>query len=76
MIKVLFLVIFFLTLLVGGSHGSRPISNTNVFRVKPKEDEGGRRGHFSNFLPRHLPIPTSGPSRRHNEIGLQTWSSP
>ncbi|CAI0428354.1 unnamed protein product [Linum tenue] len=56
-------------LLVGSSHGSR----TNVFRVKPSTEP---RGHFTNFLPRHLPIPTSGPSRRHNDIGLQAWRSP
>ncbi|CAI0555004.1 unnamed protein product [Linum tenue] len=64
---LLFFTIFIL--LVGNSHGSR----TNVFRVNPKTEGGG---HFTNFLPRHLPIPTSGPSRRHNDIGLQAWRSP
>ncbi|CAN1199294.1 Protein IDA-LIKE 4 [Linum perenne] len=70
--KMVFLIMVLL-LLVRGSHGGR--TSTNGFRVR---DEGGRggRGHFSNFLPRHLPIPTSGPSRRHNEIGLQAWRSP
>ncbi|KAG5245018.1 IDA2 protein [Salix suchowensis] len=61
----LFFVFFF-----GYSHGSR---STNVLNFKTKTQE---EGHFLNFLPRHLPIPTSGPSRRHNDIGLQSSRSP
>ncbi|OAY36053.1 hypothetical protein MANES_12G152100v8 [Manihot esculenta] len=65
---ILFLFIFFL----GYSHASR---TTNVFNINvPKSQQ--YKGHFFNFLPRHLPIPTSGPSRRHNDIGLQNRKSP
>ncbi|KAJ4838239.1 hypothetical protein Tsubulata_011306 [Turnera subulata] len=67
LVLCLFLMII---LLVGQCHGSRA---TNVVNFKPKPQ---LRGHFLNFLPRHLPIPASGPSRKHNEIGLQGWKSP
>ncbi|KAL4379069.1 hypothetical protein GQ457_02G017520 [Hibiscus cannabinus] len=46
---------------------------TNVYKTKPKPEHAG---HFSGFLPRHFPIPASGPSRKHNDLGLQTWKSP
>ncbi|EEF28977.1 conserved hypothetical protein [Ricinus communis] len=73
--SLVFLLFWILLLLFisffGYCHGSR--TTANVFDVKPKNQH---RGHFLNFLPRHFPIPTSGPSRRHNDIGLQSWRSP
>ncbi|KAL5752078.1 hypothetical protein ACOSQ2_022585 [Xanthoceras sorbifolium] len=51
-------------------HGSR---TTNVFKLKPNSQY---TGHFLGFLPRHFPIPASGPSRKHNDIGLKSWRSP
>ncbi|KAJ4715264.1 Protein IDA-LIKE 2 like [Melia azedarach] len=53
------------------THGSR---TSNVFTFKPNSHQS--RGHFLGFLPRHFPIPSSGPSRKHNDIGLQNWRSP
>ncbi|RAL39893.1 hypothetical protein DM860_013094 [Cuscuta australis] len=34
-------------------------------------------GHFADqYLPRkRFPVPVSGPSRKHNDIGLQSWTS-
>ncbi|OAY33130.1 hypothetical protein MANES_13G071600v8 [Manihot esculenta] len=64
---IFFLFIFF----IGYCHASRA---ANVFDPKAKSQQ--LKGHFLNFLPRHLPIPSSGPSRRHNGIGLQSWRSP
>ncbi|CAN1828746.1 Protein IDA-LIKE 4 [Linum perenne] len=64
-------IIFFL-LLLGRIHGSRTSSNT----MNTKTEHYYYRGHFTDFLPRHLHIPASGPSRRHNGIGLQAWRSP
>lgn len=61
---ILFLCIF------GHCHGSR---TTNVFKVKPKYEN---KGHFFGYLPRRIPIPFSSPSRKHNDIGLQSWRSP
>ncbi|CAN0877496.1 hypothetical protein LINGRAHAP2_LOCUS11918 [Linum grandiflorum] len=72
------MIIIFM-LLLGRSNSSRPSSETTtVFKVKPtSEDYYYYRGHFTDFLPRHLHlIPTSGPSRRHNDIGLQAWGPP
>lgn len=34
-------------------------------------------GNFFGYLPkRKTPLPTSGPSRKHNDIGLQNWRLP
>ncbi|XP_021899937.1 protein IDA-LIKE 2 [Carica papaya] len=66
---LLFILLIFIFLL-GHCHGSRTL-NTSVFKVKPAHNTG----HFLGFLPRHFPIPTSGPSRKHNDIGLQSWRS-
>ncbi|KAK9012709.1 hypothetical protein V6N11_040747 [Hibiscus sabdariffa] len=62
-----------LTFNVSHCHGSRATATNNVFKIEPKSPYVG---HFVGFLPRHLPIPSSGPSRKHNDIGLQSRRSP
>nr|GLL19632.1 hypothetical protein CICLE_v10026873mg [Ipomoea trifida]GMC62959.1 protein IDA-LIKE 2 [Ipomoea batatas] len=52
--------------------GSR--SGVNVFKIGPGTHRSST-GHFLNFLPKRFPIPASGPSRKHNEIGLQTFTT-
>ncbi|EXB41006.1 hypothetical protein L484_020741 [Morus notabilis] len=47
--------------------------NDQVFKVEPKP--AGLSGHFLDYLPKRIPIPYSGPSRKHNDIGLQSWRS-
>lgn len=70
LVLLLWLFLMF-TFIVQLCHGSR---TTNVFKIKPKSQYS--TGHFLGFLPRHLPIPASGPSRKHNNLGLQSWRSP
>ncbi|KAK7353622.1 hypothetical protein VNO80_19073 [Phaseolus coccineus] len=65
---LLLLILFLCTL--GHCHGSRA---TSVFKFKPKSQQ---RGHFLGFLPKRMPIPYSSPSKKHNDIGLQSWRSP
>ncbi|GMI68609.1 hypothetical protein HRI_000530200 [Hibiscus trionum] len=67
-------LLLMLTFIVSHCHGSRTTAAAdNVFKIKPKSPYVG---HFVGFLPRHLPIPSSGPSRKHNDLGLQSWRSP
>lgn len=55
-------------------------SSSSVFYRNPNNDHNNntmmRRGHFLGFLPRHLPVPASAPSRKHNDIGIQALLSP
>ncbi|KAE8100443.1 hypothetical protein FH972_018340 [Carpinus fangiana] len=44
--------------------------NSQVFKVKPKSQNSPRK--FLGFLPKGKPIPPSGPSKKHNNIGLQS----
>ncbi|XP_059624793.1 protein IDA-LIKE 2-like [Cornus florida] len=69
LIQLLWLVLLFI-FIVGQCHGSRTI---HVFKINPKPQN---LGHFMGFLPRRIPIPSSGPSRKHNVIGLESWRSP
>ncbi|PKI42265.1 hypothetical protein CRG98_037381 [Punica granatum] len=74
----LLLGLAFLILVLGQCQGSRAAPrNSNVFKIKkpPPNDNPQNLNHFLNFLPRGLPFPYSGPSRKHNGIGLESWSS-
>lgn len=83
-LRTFFLLLTFVLLLLGQHcQGSRPhAAARNVFKIRPRPPEGnGDIGHFLGFLPRGFPIPASGPSRKHNAIGLQSlqaspWISP
>lgn len=67
--SLLWLFLLFI-LLVGQAHGSR---NSQVFKVRPiKSQNSSGHDNFSGFLPKGMPIPPSGPSKKHNDIGLQT----
>lgn len=70
---LLWLSLYLFILFVAHCHGSR--STHHVFKVKPKQSHDNGLGHFSGFLPRHFPIPASGPSRKHNDIGSRSWTS-
>ncbi|GMN32932.1 hypothetical protein TIFTF001_003878 [Ficus carica] len=57
-------------MLINGDH--------QVFNTKPKSSDHDHQvvsGHFLDFLPKGIPIPSSGPSRKHNDIGLQSYST-
>ncbi|KAL2324610.1 hypothetical protein Fmac_023668 [Flemingia macrophylla] len=66
-IKVLLLLMLMLIYFVGHSYGSR---HTQVFKVHPKDK--ALPPNIFGFLPKAVPIPPSGPSRKHNSIGLQS----
>ncbi|CAN6838844.1 unnamed protein product [Brassica oleracea] len=49
---------------------------TNVFSTSsPPKVQDHRSVQFWWFLPHRFPVPASGPSRRHNDIGLSTTST-
>ncbi|KAL7102116.1 hypothetical protein ACP275_08G099400 [Erythranthe tilingii] len=56
-------------MVVGHCNGSR--TTINAFKTTPHSP----RGHFSNLLPKRW-VPFSAPSRKHNDLGLQTWRLP
>ncbi|KAL1222257.1 Protein IDA-LIKE 3 [Cardamine amara subsp. amara] len=83
-------IIVILLVLFSCCNGAR---TTNVFYTSspPKQNEvvsplhhhlqvqDHKNVQFLGFLPRQFPVPASGPSRKHNEIGLsstRTQSSP
>ncbi|KAL3728918.1 hypothetical protein ACJRO7_033496 [Eucalyptus globulus] len=70
---LLWLSLYLFILFVAHCHGSR--STQHAFKIKPKQPHDNGIGHFLGFLPRHFPIPASGPSRKHNDIGLQSRTS-
>ncbi|CAH8343807.1 unnamed protein product [Eruca vesicaria subsp. sativa] len=64
---------FVFLLLLGFCYGARTSKN-NVFNSKPHKEVNhavsSSSQQFLGFLPRHFPVPGSGPSRKHNDIGL------
>ncbi|KAB1220875.1 Protein IDA-LIKE 2 [Morella rubra] len=52
---------------VSQTHGAR---HSQVFQVKPKSQNSPN--NFMGFLPKGRTIPSSGPSKKHNDIGLQS----
>ncbi|KAG4389750.1 hypothetical protein JHK82_015342 [Glycine max] len=68
--KTLLLLLILFLCILGHGHGSR---TTNVFKLKPKSQH---TGHFFGFLPKRIHIPFSSPSKKHNDIGLQSLRSP
>ncbi|OAY23580.1 hypothetical protein MANES_18G089800v8 [Manihot esculenta] len=64
----LVLLLLWLLLLVSHSHGSR--QSAQIFKMKPMFQNSPRT--FFGFFPKAMPIPPSGPSRKHNDIGLQS----
>ncbi|TQD79143.1 hypothetical protein C1H46_035303 [Malus baccata] len=65
------LFVTFIFIPLGNCHAS-PTTAAQVFRPKYMQNSG----HFLGFFPRRIPIPASGPSRKHNGIGLRSWRSP
>ncbi|GMH23979.1 hypothetical protein Nepgr_025822 [Nepenthes gracilis] len=53
------------------SHGIR---SNDFFRLIPSRTRYSDR--FSGFSAKSVPVPASGPSRKHNDIGLQSSRSP
>ncbi|XP_049371020.1 protein IDA-LIKE 2-like [Solanum verrucosum] len=74
-VLVLWMAIILISIFGHFCHGSR--SNSQVFNTINSQRNSYNHGHFWNFLPKRIPIPASGPSRKHNDIGLKsTWRLP
>ncbi|XVF37137.1 hypothetical protein REPUB_Repub19eG0119900 [Reevesia pubescens] len=70
--KLLVLVLWLLLLLfifLVQAHGSSRYSH--MFKLKPRSYQNSPRSFFG-ALPKAMPIPPSGPSKQHNDIGLQS----
>ncbi|OAY58429.1 hypothetical protein MANES_02G177000v8 [Manihot esculenta] len=65
---VLVLWLLLLASFVSHSHGSR--QSSQFFKNKAESQNPPR--NFFGFLPKAMPIPPSGPSKNHNDIGLQS----
>ncbi|CAN6567658.1 unnamed protein product [Malus baccata var. baccata] len=59
------LFVTFIFIPLGNCHAS-PTTAAQVFRPKYMQNSG----HFLGFFPRRIPIPASGPSRKHNVFSL------
>lgn len=68
-IAALLLLLFLL--FVSCSHGSSDSKGLRVRSIAKRTP-----GYLMGFLPRGVPIPPSGPSRKHNSIGLQNKAQP
>lgn len=55
-------------------HSNATRTSHQFFKFNPNNNQNS--GHFYNVMPKRFPIPASGPSRKHNEIGLQSWRLP
>ncbi|RXH75766.1 hypothetical protein DVH24_039465 [Malus domestica] len=62
------LCLTFIFIHLGNCHASSTTA-AQVFKFKPKYMQSS--GHFLGFFPRRIPIPASGPSRKHNDDALQ-----
>ncbi|KAI3464662.1 hypothetical protein Pfo_021325 [Paulownia fortunei] len=60
------LVFFMIIFTCDHANGAR---HTQFLKVKP-HTHNSPDSTFLGFLPKGVPIPPSGPSRRHNDIGL------
>ncbi|KAG2663124.1 hypothetical protein I3843_16G014700 [Carya illinoinensis] len=65
---LLLCLLLMLTVVVSQTHGAR---HSQVFKVKPRS-QNSTHHDFLGFLPKAWPIPPSGPSKKHNSIGLQS----
>ncbi|KAH1074488.1 hypothetical protein J1N35_026816 [Gossypium stocksii] len=68
-------VVFLITLLAGSSFATRPgktiiVDDTVSMTVFPRKYETGfqYQGQMFNFFPKGIPVPPSGPSKRHNSV--------
>uniref|UniRef100_A0A7N0V0U2 Uncharacterized protein n=1 Tax=Kalanchoe fedtschenkoi TaxID=63787 RepID=A0A7N0V0U2_KALFE len=81
------LVLLVFTLIIGDCDGASRrylATRTEVSQFKPNTNPNNNDdaqkspnmvGHFMGFLPRGIPISASAPSRKHNDLGLQSWKS-
>ena len=66
---VLALCLLLLAPFVCTTYGSR---QTKIFKMIEPNSQNSSPGTFSGFFPKGMPIPPSGPSKKHYDIGLQS----
>ncbi|KAL7132023.1 hypothetical protein ABFS83_12G044800 [Erythranthe nasuta] len=74
------LVMMMLLFVINDCNASR---KTNVLETRPaaqvllqhQNNNSAAGGHFLHMLPKRK-VPASAPSRKHNDLGLQTWRFP
>ncbi|OAY62685.1 Protein IDA-LIKE 2 [Ananas comosus] len=67
-----FLLLLLLTILNSSCCGARTMGTLNARPAAAKNSSGAYLG----LLPRAIPIPPSGPSKRHDSVGAQSHRSP
>ncbi|XWS21762.1 hypothetical protein CRYUN_Cryun30bG0082000 [Craigia yunnanensis] len=70
LVLVLWQLLLLFILLFGQAHGSSS-KYSHMFKVNPKYHQNSPRSFFG-ALPKAMPIPPSAPSKKHNDIGLQS----
>ncbi|XVE95667.1 hypothetical protein REPUB_Repub02eG0118400 [Reevesia pubescens] len=70
LVLVLWLLLLLFILLFGQTHSSSS-RYSHMFRMKPKSFQNSPRSFFG-ALPKAMPIPPSGPSKKRNDMGLQS----
>ncbi|KAJ6730603.1 PROTEIN IDA-LIKE 5 [Salix viminalis] len=66
---VLVLCLLLLAPFVSTTYGSR---KTKSFKMIEPNSQNSSRSTFTGFFPKGMPIPPSAPSKKHNDIGLQS----
>ncbi|KAJ6391810.1 hypothetical protein OIU77_025718 [Salix suchowensis] len=66
---VLVLCLLLLAPFVSITYGSR---KTKSFKMIEPNSQNSSRSTFTGFFPKGMPIPPSAPSKKHNDIGLQS----
>ncbi|KAH6782528.1 hypothetical protein C2S53_004066 [Perilla frutescens var. hirtella] len=65
-------ILLVLCIFLFSSNGANGGRHTQFMKVKPPSRASPSSADtFYGFLPKGVPIPPSGPSRRHNSIGLE-----
>ncbi|XWS15245.1 hypothetical protein CRYUN_Cryun35bG0078200 [Craigia yunnanensis] len=70
LVLVLWLLLLLFIFLLAQAHGSSS-RYSHMFKVNPKSHQKAPR-NFCGALPKAMPIPPSGPSKKHNDIGFQS----
>ncbi|PIA41849.1 hypothetical protein AQUCO_02200345v1 [Aquilegia coerulea] len=69
-LSMLLFFFFFLSIFFAGFCHGTSRSNSQLLKISPRSQN--YNGYFYGFLPKAMPIPPSGPSKQHNDIGLQS----
>ncbi|KAG5246034.1 Protein IDA [Salix suchowensis] len=68
----LVLWLLLITSSVGHIYGAR---QSQIFKMIKPSSQNSSPSTFMGFLPKGMPVPPSGPSKRHNGIGIKSSNS-